>query len=218
MSLFENVYMSILGLLLIDSLLKRSRGFGNGQLITISFFILLYCAKYYIYDAIVYYYIEQPDGTLLKYYNPSMLLMNTRFFVANSLTIIQHIFIIVFVIKYSYSDHRAIFPFLTSTMISVLYSISCIVILQYPMNEVVGVELINEISKNNGSRYVQKIIYSAVYFLGSIGMLSLIDYGENIYARVYSKINIKWNSSFGNLFPIVLRSKDGTFTIKKKAC
>lgn len=80
-------------------------------------------------------------------------------------------------------------------------------ILSYPLDSVNAVV--------NGSRDVQKVIYSIKTPLGMLSLLSLLDYGDNVYGKLFRNINISRNTFIGNLLPS-FQLTEGNYEIIKK--
>jgi len=90
-----------------------------------------------------------------------------RFILNNTARIFQLLFISYIACKYIYKDRRCNILKITLSIISVVYFISIIYILL-------------------GAWNIQNMIFSSRYFLGAIILLSLIDYGKNIYDKLFN--------------------------------
>lgn len=101
------------------------------------------------------------------YVNKFGLDVNDRFLANNTLRVIQHTFLSFFAYYAIYSDYRAIPLFFVNTMISVFYTASTFGILS-----------------NNW--VLQNVIYDYRYVMSAVIMLSMIDYGDKVYAKTFN--------------------------------
>lgn len=188
----EIIYLSILLIMAIIGIRKNFNNSKWGQFFTCLLFSFLFLGKSLISD----WALNEFD------------FKNQRFLINNSARIVQHLLLILLVIKITYKDHRAILPLVISTVIVVFYCISNMFILSYPLDSVNAVV--------NGSRDVQKVIYSIKTPLGMLSLLSLLDYGDNVYGKLFRNINISRNTFIGNLLPSFQLTEGNYEIIKKK--
>lgn len=190
--MIENYYLLIILVLSFLGIKKDLSKSKWAQFSTCFLFALLFIGRDFIY----YWSLIEFD------------FKNERYLINNSTRIIQHICLIFIVLKVTYKDHRAILPILLSTVIVVLYCLSNILILNYPLDSVNP--------HVNGSRDIQKIIYSSRVILGSLSVLSLIDYGDNVYGKLFKYFNISRNTLIGNLLPSFQLSEGHSILTKEK--
>jgi hypothetical protein len=94
--------------------------------------------------------------------------LNIHYILSNSSRIFQHLLLTIVIYRYIYTDRRSFIPILINTMILVLYCFSNLFIL-----------LVDSFD-------IQRVIFNYKLITGSIVFLSLIDYGDNVYDRLYS--------------------------------
>jgi len=107
----------------------------------------------------------------------------TRFFLNNTVRIIQHLIMTISFFYFIYKDKRSIPPILINTMIVVLYFVSNILILF-------------------DEWYVQIIIYNYKTLFGCLVIISMVDLGHGFYERIFSSLSLD-RIKFG-----ILRSPD----------
>lgn len=138
---------------------------GKDQRKVFALFLLMYLGKVFLSEWI--------SGLDIK---------ETRFYLNNSLRVIQHLALTILISKYIYTDHRAIIPTVINTMIVVFYSISNIAIFY-------------------DNWQVQYIIFDYKLLFGGLVLLSFFDYGDKVYNGIFRNfINVddKCISSFNS--------------------
>ena len=165
--------LSVLLLIVISFFLKK-----KDQMYAFLLLFFLFLLKSLVTDLI---YLNYPlkDGNVWILENSSI-----NFILNNSSRIIQHLTITFFLFLFIYKDRRCFIPILINTVILVLYTLSNLFILFAD------------------SYAIQHVIYGYRYVLGSIVVLSLFDYGEYVYDRMYSNSLFTNNKYVSRLYSI----------------
>lgn len=156
------------------------------------FFYITCVSKWLMSDAIGAKQLQAIYPSFINEFNPYI---DTRFLLNNTLRVIQHIFMSYIIYYHIYKNHRSIAPFFVNTMISVLYTSSNVAILS-----------------NNW--VIQNIIYDHKMILGFLIMLSMVDYGDKVYGRIYGNFANSNNKYISRLFTNIYIKQDG----EKEAC
>lgn len=168
------------------------------QLIVFICILILYLARAEIYDMLLYKNLIIFDTNIYYFLFTEDLTKNQRFLINNFTRTIQHIVLIYIVLKVTYKDHRAIIPWLLSTVIALLYILSNFYIFTYE------------------SREIQKIIYAVRIPLGILSLLSFVDYGDKFYGKLFRNINVSRTTLFGSLLPYYENTENSHSVIKKR--
>jgi len=126
---------------------------------------------------LIYVVYPLKDGSKWVNENISM-----NFILNNSARILQHSLLTVVIYIYAYKDRRCFIPILINTMIVVLYTLSNSLILFSDIYE------------------IQRFIYDYNILTGFIIILSLFDYGDKFYDRLYSYRVFTNNKYIGRLY------------------
>ena len=112
-----------------------------------------------------------------------------HFFLLNLSRVVQHSIITVVLYLYIYTDRKSFIPFLINTMIVVLYSSSSLVIFF------------------TDNLDAQRIIVGYKEIFGSLVLLSLFNYGNNFYDRLYNRRVFNTNKYISRLYSVIVFRK-----------
>lgn len=147
----------LLSLIFLSIVFKRKE-----QLYAFSLLFILYLLKIESTDVIYSFYPLKSEGKWIAE-NTSI-----NFILNNSSRIIQHLIMTFVLYFFIYKDRRCFIPLVINTVILVLYCMSNVFILSIDSFD------------------IQRFIYNYSSIMGFVVFLSLIDFGDIFYDRVYN--------------------------------